>query len=246
MNHEEYEKLHRFESFYWWHVGRRYLVKSFLGRYKRKKKGKILEIGCGTGGNLEVLSEWGKVTGLDVSPKALNFCRKKGFQELILGSAERMNFPDRSFDLIVALDVLEHVEDDKEALKGCWRILERGGLFLASVPAYKFLWSEHDEVLGHFRRYSSKEFKKKLKEAGFEEIKASYLVTFVFPLVLSYRLFRKVFFPRSRNNLAYVVLPKILNSFFISLLKIETHLIKYINLPFGTSIVCLYRKPEKE
>jgi len=245
MNNKEYEKLYKFEQFYWWHVGRRDILNFFLKKFLNKKGIQILEIGCGTGGNLEILSNLGEVTGLDVLKYALDFCRKRGVNNLVLGRAEKTNFPSESFDLILMLDVLEHIKDDKKAIGETRRILKEGGYFLVTVPAYQFIWSEHDEILGHYRRYSISDFSKKLEEAGFDIIKISYFVSLLFPVILGYRILRKILFPKSKKNTAYVVLPKPINNFFIYLLKLEGLLLKYFNLPFGTSILCIAQKPKR-
>jgi len=244
MNSAEHEKLYKFEQFYWWHVGRRYILNSFLKKFLKDNKNQILEIGCGTGGNLPILKNWGRVVGLDCSELALKFCRERGFNDLVLGKAENTDFPDKFFDLVVALDVLEHIKDDEQALRESNRVLKEGGYLLATVPAYPFLWSEHDEALSHFRRYSVSDFCDKLQKSGFKIKKISYLVSFVFPLVFGYRILRKNFFPKSdkKNNTAYVVLPKFINRFFILLLEIEAFLLKYFNIPFGTSIICIAQK----
>jgi len=246
MNIGEYRKLYQFERFYWWHVGRRDILNFLLKKFLKTKDNKILEIGCGTGGNFSVLDKWGKTVGLDFSKEALKFCQKRGHNDLILSKAEEIDFPDNSFDLVVALDVLEHIKDDKKAIKESWRVLKPGGYFLATVPAYKFLWSEHDEVLNHYRRYSFKDFSDKIKEADFDIIKISYLISFVFPIVLFYRILRKIISPKSKKNTAYVFLPKFINNFFIFLLKFEGFLLKYFNFPFGTSIVCIAKKQVKD
>lgn len=242
MNNEEYKKLYKFEQFYWWHVGRRFILKSFLERFLKNKKNKILEFGCGTGGNLKFLSDFGEVMGLDISERALNFCKKRGFNNLVLGDVESLNLPENSFDLVLALDVLEHLKDDKGTIEKAWRVLKTGGYFLVTVPAYQFLWSEHDKALNHYRRYLARDFSNKLEEMGFRVIKKSYLISFGFPLVLAYRIFRKIIFPKGKENIAYVILPKPINDFFIFLLKREASLLKYLNLPFGTSIICLAQK----
>jgi len=242
MNQKEYEKLYRFEHFYWWHVGRRDILKTFLERFLKSRKNQILEIGCGTGGNLEVLSQFGKVIGLDISEQALSFCKKRGFNNLVLGRAEKTNFSSESFNLVVALDVLEHIKEDEAALKEAWRILKKGGHFLATVPAYQFLWSEHDEALGHQRRYSISDFSKKLNKSGFDILKRSYLISFVFPLVFGYRILRKIFFPQSKQNTAYLILPKFINNLFIYLLKLESFLLRYFDFPFGISIIVIVSK----
>ncbi|MDA2935960.1 class I SAM-dependent methyltransferase [Patescibacteria group bacterium AH-259-L05] len=242
MNSEEIQKLYKFEQFYWWHVGRRKILSSLLRRFLKNNENQILEIGCGTGGNLEVLSRWGKVTGLDISEEALNFCRKRGFNNLILSTAERINVSDKTFDLVVAMDVLEHIENDKKAIKETWRILKPGGYFLATVPAYQFLWSEHDEVLHHHRRYLFSSFLNKMQDAGFDIIKMSYIISFVFPIVLVYRTARKIFPTKDKKNIAYITLPKFINNFFVLALQFEAFLLRFLNFPFGVSIICIAQK----
>lgn len=246
MDAQEYEKLYEFEQSYWWHIGRRVILKSLLRRFLKNKKNQILEIGCGTGGNLKTLNNWGQSLGLDSSKKALEFCRQRGFNNVVFGKAEQMNFPDESFDLVVALDVLEHIKEDKKAIYESWRVLRPTGYFLTAVPAHQFLWSEHDRALNHYRRYSLSNFTNILREANFNIIKISYIVSFVFPLVLSYRMLRKIFFPNNKKNLAYVSLPRPINDFFILLLRLENFLIQYFSLPFGTSIICIAQKPRVE
>ncbi len=242
MENEEYEKLYKFEKFYWWHVGRREVLNSFFKRFLNNKDNRILEIGCGTGGNLEILSNFGRVAGLDISNEALNFCRQRGFKNLFLGKAEKTDFSSESFDLVVALDVLEHTKEDKAIIKEAWRILKRGGYFLATVPAYQFLWSEHDEALAHQRRYLISDLSEKLNKYGFGILKISYFVSFVFPIIFGYRVLRKIFLPKQKKGTAYVILPKPINTFFIWLLRLESLYLKYFNFPFGTSIIVIVTK----
>lgn len=243
MDDQEYEKLYKFEKSYWWHVGRRAILESLLKKFLNNKQNQILEIGCGTGGNLKILGYWGKTLGLDNSEKALDFCKKKGLDNVFLGNAEQMDFSNESFDLVVALDVLEHIKEDKKVVKEAWRVLKQNGYFIITVPAYQFLWSEHDKALIHYRRYAASDLANMLQKANFNIIKMSYLVSFVFPFVLGYRILRKILFPNNKKNLAYFSLPKPINNFFILLLKIESFLLQYLDLPFGTSIICIAKKP---
>ena len=243
MNDQEYEKLYKFEQYYWWHIGRKVILKSLLQRLLVNKQGQILEIGCGTGGNLKILSNWGKTLGIDNSAKALDFCKKNGLDNILFENAEKMDFSGESFDLIVALDVLEHIKEDGKVVRKAWKALKQNGYFIITVPAYQFLWSEHDRALKHYRRYTASNLAKILQEANFNIIKMSYLVSFVFPFVFGYRMLRKILFPNNKKNLAYFSLPRPINNFFILLLQIENFLIRYINLPFGTSIICIAKKP---
>jgi len=242
MNIDEYKTLYELEDFYWWHVGRRDVVKVLLSRFLEQKKNYILEIGCGTGGNVRMLSTFGKVIGIDPSKEAVHFCRGRGFRDAILGRGEKTNFPSEHFDLVVALDVFEHIENDEVAFRESFRILKKGGYLLLTVPAYQFLWSEHDEVLDHKRRYTASVMRSKAKKAGFEIVKISYLITFLFPIVVLYRVGKKLVTKKGKEKTSYVIVPEWLNNFFIVLLRFESTLLRYINFPFGTSIICIVKK----
>lgn len=244
MEENEYEKLYQFENYYWWHVGRGKIIYRLLKNYlPNEEPFVIIDVGCGTGINLATLGKFGKVIGVDSSKKALQFTRKRGFKNLRQAKAEKLPFGDKSFDLVTALDVIEHIADDLKALKEFHRVLKSQGLLLITAPAYQFIWSEHDEALHHFRRYTASQLHQKLNRAGFRVVKRSYVITFTLPLILGYRLLKGIL---SKGNLtpqtSYVILPKFLNNLLIFTLKLEGQLLKYINLPFGTSVICLARK----
>ena len=247
MNNNEYQKLYKFENFYWWHIGRKYIIQSLLCKILLKPNSKILDAGCGTGGNIETLARFGDVIGVDNSPEAIKFCEKRGFENVQLKNIENTGFSDNSFDLIVALDVLEHIENDGETLKEFYRILKEGGYILISVPAYQFLWSEHDVALHHKRRYSMEEINRCLLEADFRVIKKTFAIAFIAPVVFIYRIIRKILHSeKQKSKTDYVILPVLLNKFFIFLLRIEAFLLKYINFPFGISIMCIAKKNDLE
>lgn len=244
MKKGEYQKLYNFENFYWWHVGRRDIIKSLLSMVFSEKNIQILDVGCGCGGNFKMLSQFGKVIGLDKSPEAIKFCQKRGFNNCFLGEAEDINFPDQSFDMVVALDLLEHLDDDNKALKEFYRVLKKGGYVLITAPAYQFLWSEHDEILEHKRRYSLSDLNKRICRANFNVVKKSYFITFTFLFIFTYRFFQKLFLKgeKKQKKTSYVILPSFLNSLLIFLLRLEAFVSRYISFPFGVSIVCLAKK----
>ena len=242
MKQDEYKRLYDFEHFYWWHVGRRDIARTLLKIFFQTKTNQVLEIGCGTGGNMEMLSTFGEVTGLDPSEEALQFCKARGQNNVVLGRAEKTGFETESFDIVVALDVFEHIENEGAAFQESFRILKKGGYLIATVPAYQFLWSEHDEALGHKRRYRTSEFSDKLRGVGFEIVKTSYLITFLFPGILVYRMWRNVVSSKNKKT-SYVVVSSWLNHFFIVLLRWEAFFLRFLNFPFGTSIICIARKP---
>jgi len=249
MRPEEYRKLYEMEKVYWWHIGRRRIIYLLIEKFiisENINNLKIIDIGCGGGSVLDILSNFGDVLGIDDNETALNFARQNGFSNVrrINGAhlSKEPNFLN-NFDLVTCLDVMEHTDDDELLLREIFQILKPNGYALITVPAYNFIWSEHDEALNHKRRYTASELHRKLNDAGFAVIKRSYAITFLFPLILLYRLFRGVF-PKDSHEpkTSYVMLPKSINTFFVYILGIESRLLNYIDLPFGSSIVCVARK----
>ena len=209
--------------------------------------GSILDIGCGAGGNIKILGEFGSVTGLDISEEALKFARTHGvFKDLILGDAEYLPFPDGAFDLVSAFDVLEHVPDDRKAITEIFRVLKRGGYALITVPAHRWLWSRHDEALHHLRRYTTNELRGKLAHAGFRVVEHSH---FVIPAILfllfkkMVRRIRKVWGMEEAIDTYDTILPSWLNRILIFWLSIEKALMRVMPIPAGSSLVMIGQKP---
>ncbi len=245
MDSSAYDKTDELENRYWWYIGRRYVFDKILRRYfKGTSDSMIADIGCGTGGNLPTLEKHGKVLGLDISQKALEYCRSKGYINTHLMPEEipQTGLERESVDLITMFDVLEHIEQDTEALKEYHRILKTGGMLFLTVPAFKLLWSELDEHLHHFRRYKKGELELKLKEAGFEIVKSSYLFFFTFPLVFFYRVIGNFQEKRFHPQFTYTEFPAPINWMLISFSKTESFLLRFLNLPFGSSVICFARK----
>lgn len=227
---------------YWWFVGRRAILDRVLRRFGRRCR-KAVDVGCGSGRNMQLLSchaDW--VMGFDRSPAALELASAHGFPTS-RADGEAIPLADSSVDLLTAFDVLEHLDDDLAALDEFHRVLRPDGLLLVTVPAYRFLWSEHDEALMHRRRYIASELHAKLTRTGFQVIKRSYAVFFTFFPIVGYRLFRGLI---PKNPLApkasHIMLPPFLNRFLILLLRLEALMLGKMNLPWGTSIVALAQK----
>jgi len=230
------------EETYWWFVGRRIILERVLRRFG--KHGRVgLDVGCGSGRNLQLLSRFADhVIGLDRSSTALELAAS---QRPATARADGQAIPlaSSSVDLLSALDVLEHLDEDQRALEEFHRVLRPDGLLLLTVPAYRFLWSEHDEALMHRRRYVASELHMKLTRAGFRVLKRTYAVFFMFFPIVFYRLFRGLvpknpFSPKA----SHVLLPVPLNKFLIVLLRLEAWMGGAINWPWGTSIVVLAQK----
>lgn len=227
---------------YWWFVGRRMVIDAVLRRFGKPSR-LAVDVGCGSGRNMELLAHHAHVVmGVDRSPAALELAAAHGFQT---ANADGQAIPlaDCSVDLLSALDVLEHLDDDMRALAEFHRVLRPDGLLLITVPAYRFLWSEHDEALMHRRRYIASELHAKLTRSGFQVLKRSYAVFFTFFPIVFYRLFRGLvpkdpFAPKA----SHVKLPAFVNSTLIQLLRFEAWMTQAINLPWGTSIVVLAQR----
>jgi SAM-dependent methyltransferase len=243
MEAVEYEKMFKLEDFYWWFVARRKLVLSLMQRaVKTPGKVAVLDIGCGTGAMLRDLQVFGSPVGIDHADESLQFCRSRGLNRLAQCNAENLGLKSGSFDLVISLDVLEHLEDDAAGIRECFRVCREGGALVLTVPAYDFLWSEHDEALGHKRRYSARELKAKLKAAGFRVEEMSYIITFLFFPIAVFRFLQNVLKPSTRPQTRYIVLPPLLNRLLIFSLGIETRLIQWMSMPAGVSLVCVARK----
>ncbi len=151
MKVSEYQKMAELEDSYWWHVGRKSIISQQMKRLNLKKRPKILNIGCGTGGMIPLFEQYGDVTNVDVSNEAIKFCKQQGYKDIFKYNGKKLPFKNNSFGMVVATDVLEHIEDDDAALVEWRRVLKPNGHLLITVPAYQWLWSEHDESLQHYR-----------------------------------------------------------------------------------------------
>ena len=254
MKHEEYERMYRFEDTYWWFVARRHLITSLLEtQYPRDGALQILDIGCGTGAMLDELSPFGTVVGADFSPEALQFCVTRGVgADLTRADVRRLPFADGSFDVVTAMDIIEHIDDDKAASCEIWRVLKPGGRLFVTVPAFPSLWSEHDEALHHHRRYTVPRLRDLFQRVGLSVDKISYTVTALFGPVWAYRQIsnfadrlgaKKREDGEKKANLVSFSQP--VNAALLALSQWETRLVRSRSLPFGVTVVCVARKPSE-
>ncbi len=234
MKRREYHSMAELEDNYWWFVGRRFIVGQQLKQLNRSNL-KILNVGSGTGGLVPLLSGFGSVTNVDTSEEAIKFSRQRGIKVQKV-SGVKLPFKVGSFDLIVATDVLEHIKNDKEALKEWRRVLKPGGTLLLTVPAYPWLWSTHDENLHHFRRYTISTLHRLLNQSAFKIRKRSYAIVFSFPLIVGFRFIQSLGGSKPKKA-TYVQLPAPINRLFIWFLQIEAQALRLINFPLGTSIL---------
>lgn len=245
MNIDKYHEMECLEKFHWWFIYRQNILEFILKKYlsNLSKDAKIIDIGCGTGGNIQLLNKYyDNVTGFDNNEIAIKYCQDKGLKNLVRGELPDLNMiEDNSIDLILLFDVLEHVENDNFSLSVLKNKLKTGGYILLTVPAFSFLWSQHDEDFHHKRRYNLKQIKKMLESLSFKTIKSSYLYFLLFPLVLFMRLLKQIFKKYAKTD-DFKLNNVFINSFLIKLLSVETFLLNYINFPFGSSILILAEK----
>ncbi len=239
-NLSSYEVESKVESFHWWFVGRRRLLKSLL-TFVNIRDGITIDVGCGTGSNLKALeSARLNVIGLDRSRFALSFTRKKGRFPLMVGDLNELPVKTNSVGLIIAMDLLEHLDDDSKGIKECLRVLNKGGYLILTVPAFGFLWGIQDDVTGHMRRYSKKEIVNKLRAAGYDILRCSYFNFFLFlPILVARRVIRLLELKiESENEVNF----PLINSLFKGIFSLELFLLKYFSFPFGVSILCIAKK----
>ena len=150
---------------------------------------------------------------------------------------------DATLDVVVALDVLEHLDDDRRALGEILRVLRPGGVLLTTVPAYPFLWSSHDEALGHRRRYRRAELRERVSSAGFEVMLCSYVMGSILPVAIAVRLVERLWRRPGPAESGYLLLPRPLNDLLAHVVGLGGYLVHFMVLPFGLSIVAVARKP---
>lgn len=244
MQQHTYSIMYQIEGTHWWFAGRRRIISSFIEGILKNvtNRPRILDVGCGTGANLEMLGQFGDAEGVDVSAEALSFCRQRGLENVRLGEAAKLPYPDESFDLVTGLDVVEHLDDDLAGLSEMRRVLKPGGRAFLFVPAFMFLWGVQDDISHHRRRYTMKQLKKTVRKAGLEIERSTFAnITFFLPTLAGRVLMRLTGLrPASENNLTINVLNKPLGM----LLGAEHLWLRYMNLPLGVSAICIARRIE--
>jgi ubiquinone/menaquinone biosynthesis C-methylase UbiE len=245
MDSLEYDKMYQLEESNWWYAGRRDLVLKMADKLSKaftEKPMNILDAGCGTGINLKYFQTIGDSVGLDISEDALGFSRVRRLPSLVCGSVDRLPFKSKVFDLVLALDVIEHIEDDSSAISEFYRVLRPGGSLIVTVPAFMSLWSDHDLAVHHKRRYALPEVRDILQSGGFRIERASYWNFFLFLPVFAIRRITRFSHSEPKKRTDLVELPPILNDFLLGLLKLESRMIRLFDLPIGISIICICKK----
>jgi len=246
MRADLYKDLYQKENYYWWHVGKRRLIKSLIRNYiinkdLKRKKLKILDVGCGSGKMTEDLKVFGEISGIDSSKKAIVFCKKRGLKDVYkIDIGDKLPFPEKTFDLVLVLDVLEHIENDQKVLRNLKRIMKEEGFLILTVPAYQRLFSYWDKMLGHRRRYTKNGLTRKLRRNGYQILKISYFNSFILIPAIVFRFFKSKL-KENKPPSDFVNLPRFFNSFLLFLSDLEREILKLANTPFGLSIIAIVK-----
>jgi SAM-dependent methyltransferase len=240
MEKDLYRRFYEIEDTHWWFVARKALILGFLTRYLADGcERTILDAGCGTGGMLKDLETFGSLVASDLSEEAANFCKLRGY-EIIRSSVLEAPFRANSFDVVLGLDLIEHVDDDVAALREMHRICKPGGLLMVTVPAFQLLWSHHDVINHHKRRYTKRQLQKRLGATDFEVLRCSYFNSYLFPFMVVGRLVGRVVGqePGLELNMPNVIANRFLSKIFSG----ELSLLKWSDMPFGGSLLAIAGK----
>lgn len=253
MQQDYYKEYYDLERKHWWFLAREKIISNYIQKLIDEKTIKnqdlkILNVGCGPGRSSEYLSSFGTVVSIEYDKECCKFAAEKTGLEIIHGSITELPFEDNLFDLVCAFDVIEHVENDQLAVNELKRVTKKGALVLITVPAFNSIWSHHDVINHHFRRYKSQEVIQLFeKVADGKRIYVTYFNFFLFPFIYFIRKGSNLFNSgknRSGSGSDFEAFkPGILNSFFYNLMYFESRFInKRTRLPFGVSILYNWKK----
>ncbi len=238
-----YHTNFKLENEYWWFIARNQILKKVVLDFTKINQNQyLLDVGCGTGAFAAEFNKITNVIGIDTSRLALDYASKRGLTNLM--NCYLNEFPKDKYqpDVITFLDVIEHIDDDKSVVKDAYNILNKNGYIIASVPAYQWLWSQHDVLHMHYRRYTKKKFIKLFKEAGFTIQYASYFNSILFPLIATKRIIDKFTGSDKKDISPIEEVSPLMNYILKNIFLFEKKLIPNLNLPFGVSIVIVAKK----
>lgn len=250
MQEQLYADIYHAETTHWWFCARRHIVAKMIETFAvRRRPLLIADIGCGMGSTSQMLTKFGRVLAMDYSPTALAFSLQRGLTGLVAAALPNLPCPDNTFDVACALDVIEHLDDDQSAIREILRVCKPGGLIVITVPAYQWLWSEHDDINEHKRRYTRRMLLERIGCLDVKLLKLSYMNTFLSLPVIVYRMWKNLWPATGRKKKSprsdVFAVPPLVNRILTRTFAAESICLKHGNLPFGTSLICVARKDER-
>jgi SAM-dependent methyltransferase len=243
MEETAYAEMYEQEDHHWWFRGRRWLIWALLRRAQLPLAPRVLDAGCGTGRNLVEFGSLGPATGVDPSPDAVEFCRRRGIENVRCAGLEDLPFAAGDFDLLMAFDVLEHIDDDVAALTELRRVASVGAHLVITVPAYQWMWTEHDVQLHHVRRYTLPVLRRRVVAAGWDVTQATYFNSILLPVVAAARVVSGRSSRRGHTDLDRT--PAVLNRALELPMRLEAAMIgRGARLPAGVSLGLVCRRPD--
>ena len=233
-----YDRMAELDQLHWWYTARRRILSALIGReIKLPDNARILEIGCGTGHNVPMLRGFGTVDAVELDNDARSVASDRlGINVIGASLPELAGVAEGCYDLVALLDVIEHVEDDHAGLASIVRRLAPGGRVLITVPAHQWMWSAHDQLNHHHRRYSKKKFEALIVGAGLKIDRISYFNSLLFPVAVAARLAGKL---TGRDDTDDKLPPGPINRLFDTLFGAEAYLLGRVPLPPGLSLVAI-------
>jgi SAM-dependent methyltransferase len=230
-----YDRMAELDELHWWYRARREVLRSLIERRIRPPAdSKILEVGCGTGHNLSMLGRFGTVDAIEIDPAARVIAQTRLGRKVSESSLPKLTgIPRKHYDLVAALDVVEHIEDDGAAVAGLGRILKPGGKLLLTVPAHQWMWSAHDDLNHHKRRYSKRSLTRLIEDSPLRLDSIGYFNSVLFPIAVAARLAAKL---TGRGGGGDELPPKPINYLFECCFAAERRLIGTVPLPPGLSL----------
>jgi SAM-dependent methyltransferase len=250
MEEQVYTLFSDIQERHWWFAARRLIIEKVLQKYcKASPDSMIADVGCGTGALLPMLSRFGQVVGIDNSQAAVDLCRQRFEYAVYLDRDD--TWQELEFDVMAFFDVIEHVEDDYAFLEKYLYHLKPNGLAFVTVPAYRFLWSEHDRANQHYRRYTARDLQKVMVHNHIEKCKISYFNTWLFPAIALFRFISRIkeTFVSGQtdkeletNTTDFERTSAFVNQILLNIFATERFLLRYVSFPFGVSLMAIGRK----
>jgi 2-polyprenyl-3-methyl-5-hydroxy-6-metoxy-1,4-benzoquinol methylase len=242
MTHDELQTMLSSDESHWWYRGRRRVLRAELDRLPLDPDARLLDAGCGSGRTLDELARYGRVSGIDLSPEAVHAARRRGHDDVHVAAVEDLPFADETFDVVTCLDVVEHTPDDRATLAELRRVTRPGGLLLVTVPAYQALWSWHDEVNLHYRRYDSSSLRAATTAAGLDVVGDTHFNGLLLAPAAVVRLAQRRRALHRHSDLDLT--PRLLNGILELPLRLESRLVATgTRLPAGLSLLAVLRRP---